>query len=141
MRLDKFAIGILVFSAIVISGAFVWSGVISEYDINTTNTSVGANFSAVYNLINDTFNLSQEAKADTLYSDIEGADESWNSMLKGAYKAVKFVAVDAPPLLYAIIFHIFVALHLPPFLAHILVIGFWISILFGIIYLFFRFKG
>ena len=86
LSLDKFAIGFVIFSI------FVVIGVTMIADINTNyETSIDTNnFNSTYNVINQTYDLSQDIKDDTVDADISD-QESWQSMAKGSYSAVRLM--------------------------------------------------
>lgn len=52
-RPDKLIVGIMMFSFFLVGSVFIYGDLISSYELNTTTSSEGANFSAVYNPIKD----------------------------------------------------------------------------------------
>ena len=140
MRIDQFLIGILCISVIIVAGVLVWGNTIDNYDLNTTTTSEGANFSGVYDTIDATYNLSQDMKSQTLEGEIEGADESWESMAKGSYGAVRLVK-NSFALIGDILDAIARQVGIPSFFIKAAMTAISILVIFAIIYLVFRFKG
>lgn len=140
MRLDQFLLGILCISVFLVGGVLIWGNTIDTYDINTTITSEGANFSDVYDTIDSTYNLSQDMKAQTLEGDLEGGDESWESMAKGSYSAVRLIK-NSFSLIGDILDAVARQIGIPSFFIKAAMTAIAIIIIFGIIYLVFRFKG
>ena len=139
MKLDSFLISLLVFSVFVVGGSLIWGNMIDTYDLNTTTTSVGANFSDVYNVIDDSYDISQDMKNHTLGAEIEGSDQSWESLVKGSYSAIRLIK-NSFTLVGNIMDEIAMALGIPSFFIKAGLVAITISILFAIIYLVFGFK-
>lgn len=53
MQLDKFIIGIIVFSLFITAGSLIIADVITTYEVNTTTDDMG--FEEVYNVINESY--------------------------------------------------------------------------------------
>ena len=138
MRLDSFIIGILVFSVFMIGGGLVFDSVVGTYGLNTTSNITG--FSSAYDSINETYDLSQDVKDETLDAETSGEDESWESLVKGAYSGVRLVR-NSFGLAYDMIHLIARQVGIPLFLVDAAIIALTVAILFAIIYLVFRFKG
>ena len=128
-------------SFIIVAGTLVWGNVIFNYGLNTSTNSSEANFSKIYDIINDTYDLSQDVKNSTLYSDIESGTTAADSMLLGSYKAIKTSIVLLPSLIYNILTAIASQLHLPGFVLVFAITGLFIMIIFSLIYLIFRYTG
>ena len=138
MRLDTFLLAVLTASLFIVGGSLIFGNVIDTYDINTTTDDAG--FNNVYNTINETYDISMDMKNETLDAETEGGDESWESLVKGGYGAVRLIRnsfVLANDMLHAISLH----LGIPQFIVDVAIIAITICIIFAIIYLVFRFKG
>lgn len=137
MRFDHFLIGLLVFSIFIIGGTFIWGDISRNYDVNTTNDS-GGSFSEVYNLTDEMYDLSVDFKNETLAAEIEGGDQSWESLIKGGYSALGLIPTSFK-LVGNILNAISKELGIPRFFVDGAVIALIISIVFSVIYMLFRF--
>ena len=133
MKLDKFIIGVVIFSLFIISGSLIFSDTITTYNINTTSDSV---FGSVYNTMNETYDISQDMKAQTLEGDLS-EDAPWESMIKGSYSAIKLVK-NSFTTVYDVSDAIADQLNIPPFILQIVMIVLTVSIIFALIYLVFN---
>jgi len=134
MRLDNFLISILLFSLFIVVGVLIQTDVISEYDVNQTTDR----FTDVYRTSDDMYNLGQNMKNDTFESDIEGTDQSWESMTKGSYSAVRFIR-DSFTIVGDIMDAIAKSIGIPVIFVTFTMIILTTLIVFAIIYLVFRF--
>lgn len=134
MKLDSFLIGFVLFSVFIVGGVFLIGGVNTayNYDISTSE------FNETYDVIDDMYDLSQDMKGQTLDADIDDT-ESWESMTKGSYSAVRLVK-NTFALFGQIAEDIGSVLHIPPFFVKFAMTALTISIIFGVIYLFMRFR-
>jgi len=90
MDFAKLIIGFLVFSVIMVGSVMFIKSYNEEYSMITGNVS-DEHFNDTYNTIDELYELDQKAYNKSLLSETEGGDESWNSMIKGAFGAVKFI--------------------------------------------------
>lgn len=137
MKLDAFIIGIAIFSFFIVGGSLVLNDVFDNYDVNASVTGEGSNFSSVYNTINETYELSQDIKEHTLEAELEGADESWESMVKGSYSGIRMVK-NSFTLVGDILDEIAKVVGIPAWMIKFAITILTVSILFAIIYLVFR---
>jgi len=136
MRLDLFLIGLVLFSAVMVSAVLMITNVSSNYDV-TVDTS---DFDDSYNISGSMYDLSQDMKNKSLEAETEGADESWESLVKGSYSTIRLIS-DSFVFVGDIAEATAKTLNIPPFLIKLLMTVLAISIIFAIIYLVFRFKG
>lgn len=137
MQLDKFIIGILMFSLVIVGGFFVFEGISDSYDLDIDKYDAG---------YNDTFDISEELygnvgeiKNATLYSEVEGGDQNWESLIKASYKSITLVPKSIN-LLFNMINEVAVHMGIPSWLLTFLFAIIMISVIFGIIYMIFRYK-
>ena len=86
MRIDTFMIGMVIFSLFIVGGVLIVQDAVTEYELNITTDE----FSDVYDTANDMYDIGKGMKEDVLEGEIEGGDESWESMTKGGYSAISF---------------------------------------------------
>lgn len=134
MKLDEFLIGFVVFSVFIVAGVFLIGGVNTTYNYNIDTDD----FNGTYDTIDDMYSLSQEMKGDTLDADIDD-QESWESMTKGSYSAVRLVK-NTFALFGQIAEDIAGVLNVPPFFIKFAMTALTIAVIFGVIYLFMRFR-
>ena len=129
-------IGFLILTLFVVGGTMMLN------DMNTLYADEGVNlsdddFTEVYDTMDDMYDITNNAKDDTLGGEVE-EDESWSSMTKGAYSAVRLVS-GSFKLFTDITNAIARKLGIPEFIITIAFIAFSISIIFGLVYMIFRF--
>lgn len=134
MRLDSWLISIVVFSVIMAGGILVFGNVINNYDVNVNNSEL---FGDVYNKINETYELSQDMKNKTLGAEVEGSDQSWESLIKGGYGATRIVK-QSFELVGSILEAIIGKLGVPTMFFHAAMSALTIAIIFAVIYMVFR---
>ena len=135
MELDKFIIGILVFTAIIVGGSLIIADINSNYGFAGTNINTD-DFGGVYDTTNQVYNLSGDMKAAVLGGEvIEGTTE--DSMFKGVYKAIRFIT-GSFKIAGDIINAISQKLGIPSFFIVLGLAALSISIIFSIIYIVFR---
>ena len=142
MQLHQIFSGIAVFAFMLIGSILILGGLIDTYDVDTSVE--GGHLGTLYNLSQDlNNNLSTEyavTKNATLLADVEGGDQSENSLIKGAYKASKN-APNTAKLSVKIVNAVAAAIGVPAFVVQTFTILLGISLVFAVIYLIFRFKG
>lgn len=138
MQLKNFMIGILLFSFFLVGGTFMFEGLDKSYDLTVTKDDVGLN--DTYNIIDEMYDDVDVMKDESLKADVEGGDQTTDSIIKGAYKAVKLVP-NSVRLVNTIIQDISKVMEIPPFITTTIMTLIFIITVFGVIYLIFRFKG
>lgn len=135
MEIDKFIIGLLVFTAIVVGGALMIGDFNTNYAFAGTNIST-SDFGEVYDTTDEVYNLSNDMKESVLGGDVtEGTTE--DSMFKGVYKALRFIPTSFQ-LVGDIINATATKIGIPPFFVVLALAALAISIIFSIIYILFR---
>lgn len=137
MRLDKFLLAMLCFSVFIIGAMLIWGDTVTNYNVTE---NVSDSFSGVYDTIDDTYDLSQDMKSHTLEGEIAGGDESWESMAKGSYSAIRMIK-NSFTLVGDIIDAIAREVGVPSFFIKAAMTALTILILFAIIYLVFRYQN
>jgi len=138
IRFDHILIGFLLLAFTMITGALMVADINNNYDdINISDDK----FSGVYDKVDEVYGINQEAEEDTLGGQIDqGADdETWESMTKGSYSAVRMMT-GTIPLFTNITNTIASELGVPAFIPKIATIAFLITLVFGLIYMIFRFS-
>lgn len=135
MRFDYMLIGFLIFSLFVLGGVAMINDLDDSYEDTVNMTD--EDFGEVYNTIDEMYDTTSSAKEKTLEGDISDS-ESWESMTKGSYSAVRLVT-GSFKLFTDITNAIALKLSIPQFIIKIAFIIFTISIIFGIVYMIFRF--
>lgn len=131
INLFHFVGGFLVFSLVILTGVLVINDVSNNYPTaNVSNDS----FSDIFNTINDTLEITQSIKNDTLNSNIEETS-AIQTMTLGSFKALKQVTA-----MFGIIIDIFSAINqevpgIPEFVIPIAVGLITLAVIFTIIYL------
>ncbi len=136
MRFDHILIGFLIMSLFVIGGTMMINDFDEKYEEENLNLS-DDDFDGVYDKIDEVYGIGADAKDDTLEADIEDSD-SWESMTKGSYSAVRLVS-GAAPMFMNVTSVVSQKVGVPPFMVKIAYIAFIITIIFGIVYMIFRF--
>lgn len=113
--------------------------VVDDLSTNYNKNIDTSDFNNTFNSIDDMYSLSQDMKNDTLDNDISGDDEAWESMTKGSYSATRNVRST-----FGVIGNIANDLsdifNLPPYLTVFFMTAITVSVVFGAIYLFMRFR-
>jgi hypothetical protein len=136
MRLDAVITSVIVFSLFVTGGVLIWNDMISEYDLNVTTDE----YKNVYNTSSEMYDLSQDVKNKTLEAEAEGGDESWESLVKGSYSAIRLIS-SSFVMIGDILDAIAKELGVPKFFIQAAMTLLMVAIAFSVIYLIFRFKG
>ena len=135
MEIDKFIIGLLVFTAIVVGGTLIIGNLNTNYAFAGANISTD-DFSDVYDTTDEIYNMSNDMKGSVLGGEVtEGTTE--DSMFKGVYKALRFVLASFK-LVGDIINATATKLGIPKFFVVLALAALAISIIFSIIYILFR---
>lgn len=137
MRFDHMLISFLLLSFFVISGVLLIGDMNEKYAHDGIEVQ-DEDFGDVYNTIDDMYDVSKSTKEATLDGDISETD-SWESMTKGSYSAVRLLG-GSFKLFTDITNAISKKLGIPSFVTKMAFIMFTISIVFGIVYMIFRFQ-
>jgi len=89
MELDKFLIGILVFTAIIVGSILVIENINDNYGDFDVNMSTD-DFGDVYDTADEIYNISQDMKGAVLGGEVD-EDSTEDSMFKGGYAAIRFL--------------------------------------------------
>lgn len=135
MELDKFLIGLLVFTAIIVGGTLIIADLNSNYEFAGTNISTDE-FSTVYDTTDEIYNLSQDMKDSVIGTEVE-EDATEDSMFKGVYKTLRFVQ-NSFSLVGDIINAIAETIGIPSFFITLALAALAIAIVFALIYIIFR---
>jgi len=136
MELDKFLIGLLVFTAIIVGGVLVIGNLNDNYsDVMDENINTSA-FGDVYDTTDDIYNLSQDMKGAVLGGEVD-EEATEDSMFKGVYTTLRFVQ-SSFGLVGDIVNAIASEIGIPSFFITLALAALAISIIFGIIYIIFR---
>ena len=137
MRFDHILIGFLLFALFMIGGSMMIVDLNKNYDdVNISDDKFGG----VYDKIDEVYGIQQAAEADTLGADIDQTnDETWESMTKGSYSAVRMMT-GTIPLFTNITSTVATELGVPPIVPKIATIAFLITLIFGLVYMIFRFS-
>lgn len=141
MKIHNVIIGLALFSMFMISGGFIFQGLIDAYP-NVIN--VTTNVSTRDTAFTETFNLTEELYADalqisndTMFPDAEGGDATWVSLIKSGYKSIRLVGNS-----FRLIPEIFSALQstfgIPKFFIGFATVMLIVMIVFTIIYMVFK---
>jgi len=139
MRFDLMLIAFLMVTFFVVGGTMMIT------DINNNYGSMGVNisdddFTEVYDTSQDIYEISAGAKEATLEGEIEGGSTSWESMIKGSYSALRLIR-SSFTLFTNITNAVAKKIGIPEFIVSIAFTIFALLIIFGIIYMLFRYKS
>jgi len=138
MRFDQILIGFLLFALFLIGGTLMVADMNKNYDdVNMSDDK----FSGVYNKVDEVYGIQQDAEEKTLGAEIEQADdETWESMTKGSYSAVRMMT-GTIPLFTNITSTVATELGVPDFIPKIAIIAFLITLTFMLVYMIFRYSS
>lgn len=137
MRFDSLLIGFIVLSLFVVGGAMILNDLNNSYSDQNINLS-DDDFGDVYNTIDEMYDVAENSKDDALGGDIT-EEESWSSMTKGSYSAIRLIT-GSFKLFTDITNAIASKLGIPQFITQAAFIAFSITIVFGLIYMIFRYN-
>lgn len=136
MELDKFLLGLLVFTAVVVGGTLIIGNFNENYnDVMKENIST-SDFSSVYDTTDEIYNISQDMKDGIIGGEVD-EDATEDSMFKGVYKTVRFVQ-NSFSLVGDIINAVATKMGIPSIFITLALAALTISIIFGLVYLIFR---
>lgn len=133
MKLDKYLLAILAFMVLVVGSIFIISDMVGNYGLSDPS----GEFDSVYTNMGEMYNLSKDVKDATLKADIEGADQSWDSMVKGGYSSVRLLK-NSFKIVGDMIETLAIKLGVPAFFVMAALTALMIMVVFGIVYLIFR---
>lgn len=136
MELDKFLIGLLVFTALVVGGTLIIGNFNENYDDVMRENISTSDFGSVYDTTDEIYNISQDMKDGVLGGEVD-ADATEDSMFKGTYKTLRFIQ-GSFSLVGDIISAVALKLGIPGFFVTLGLTALAISIVFGLVYLIFR---
>ena len=138
-EIHKYILAVLVFSLFIVVGVGIWGSMIKQYDLDTTKEDLmGDNFSDVYDRIDDVYGIADESKANIMEGELVGEDESYESMIKGSYSAVRIK--DTFGLVGSITTAVGGKIGIPTPIVDAAKIAFMLTIVFTIVYMVFRYK-
>lgn len=135
-RLDKFALGFIVFSFFAVGFFTIFNSMDAGYDADIDISE----FENSYNKINDTFTMSNSMKDDTLYSEIEGGEATIDSATKNSLTAIKNI-FSLPSLISSMMHDFAQAVGISPVIIDFAMVALITMLVFSIVYMIFRFKG
>ena len=136
MELDKFLIGIIVFTVIIVSGVLIIADMNNNYEgVMEENISTDE-FSDVYDTTDEIYNMSQNIKTSIIGKDVEeGGTE--DSMFLGTYQALRFLSKSFK-ITGDILNSVASVLGIPRFLIVLALAAITIAVIFGIIMIILR---
>jgi len=135
MRFDYILIGILLVALFTVGGVMMIEDMAANYEsVNMTSDD----FMNVTDTVSEMFNLTVDSKEKVLDQEISSGDESWESMTKGSYSAIRFIQ-GTFKIIHTMIYSVSEKLHVPPVFIVILYTIFTVSAIASIIYMIFRF--
>jgi len=137
MEIHKYLLGILAFSLVIFVGLNAFTNMVTNYDISTNATN---EFNSTYKMLNETYQLSQNMKEDVTGGEVEGGEQSWESMVRGGYSAVRLIG-NSFILVGSVLSDIMGVIGLPEEFHVFAMTAIVILVIFSIIYMVFRFKG
>lgn len=132
-----FLTGLVILGLFIVMGTLIMRDMISNYDLNITTDE---HFQGVYNTSEDMYEFSQDQKEDVILGDVEGGDESWESMTKGSYSSARRMITAPVRLIGDIADAMMQSIGVPQQFKTALMIIVTIYIVFVLTYLVFRFK-
>lgn len=136
MELDKFLLGILVFTAIVVGGVLIIGNINDNYHTYMPTNLSTDDFGDVYDTTDEIYNLSQDMKDGVFGDDVEEEDTA-DTMFKGGYKTIRFISASFG-LIGDIVNAIATKIGIPQVFVALALAALTISIIFGIIMIVFR---
>lgn len=125
--------------------AFFTGGLIMINDFRNTYNDTGVNFTVdefegTFDYIDNAFGLASGVEGNVLEVELEGTDQSWESMTKGSYSGVRRVATSSFGLFKNLTYSVSNVLQIPIIFTQIAFTAFSLVLIFSIIYMIFRFK-
>lgn len=136
MELDKFLLGLLVFTAIVIGGVLIIGNSNENYHEYMSNNISTSDYAELQNNTNALYDMSQDMKDSTFGGELD-EDATEDSMYKGGYKTIRFIS-SSFSLVGNIIEAIAIKIGIPQVFITLALAALTISIIFGIVMIIFR---
>ena len=118
----------------IVTGVFIVQDINTNYNLSMSTDE----FNDTYNTVDSMYDISQGMKGQTIDADIS-TTSSWESMTKGSYSAIRLVA-NTFTLIGNIINDVAEVLPIPPYFFKFAIAALTIAVVFGVIYLFIRFR-
>lgn len=134
MKLENWIITFVVFSVFILGGMMLITDINTNYNKNMSTSE----YSGVYNTSEDIYNIGQGMKNDTFGGDVE-EDESFESMIKGSYSALRLVG-GTFGMFKDIIDNIASEIGVPEFFVYAAIIVMIVLVVFALIYIIRGFK-
>jgi len=129
MKLENWVVAFIVFSVFIIGGVMFITDINTNYgkDMSTDE------FTSVYNTSTEIYQISEGMKNDTFGADVS-EEESYESMIKGSYSALRLVG-GTFGIFNNIIQSIAATIPIPPFLIAAIILAMIVLVVFALIYL------
>lgn len=135
IKLQNIVYGLLLFSLILATGVLMIGDINENY-----NAGIGTDdYSPVYDTINDTYDLGQSMKNDTVTNADFTTAEDWEGSVQGAYKSGRTMK-DTFSIIGDIINTVAEGIGVPTFMVQFAITALTVTITFGLIYLFMRYS-
>lgn len=139
-RFESLIIALLTFSLMIAGLSLVWGSVRDTYSVSMTQ-DLDSNFTDVYDVVDETYALSQELKNATLGAEVdEGATQPYESLVIGGFKSLKLIS-SSFGFTFNIVNSIIGEFGIPPIFGDVAVTAILVMVLFAIIYMIFKYKG
>jgi len=137
MRFDYLLIGFLMISLFTIGGSMIISDMNTNYGFVGVNMSLDS-YNNSFNKTNEIYDIAQENYNQTFKADIDGGSNAIDSMIRGAYSAIRMVK-NTFGIAISMLFSVASILGVPSFITNIVVSIFMIIVVFSLIYMLFRY--
>jgi len=137
MRLDSWLIGLLIMSTVILTGMFVITDVSFNYDDVDLSSDLGL-ISQDFNYTDDVYNNASSMRSTLFDTGVDSGDTE-SSMFAGAFSAMRFLG-QSFTLFGDMVSAAVAALGIPPFFVNIAISMAVLLVVFGMIYLVFRFQ-
>jgi len=139
MQIDKYLIAILVFGILIVGANLVINDIQTSYNTTITDDDFSTINAQANKILNDSYTISESAKDKTFGGEVTEVT-AWESMLTGAYSAISLVS-GSFILVGDVLNSVARKVGIPPIFIAAAITLMVISVIFGLIYLIFRFKG
>jgi multisubunit Na+/H+ antiporter MnhC subunit len=136
LRLDKFLIGFLIFTAFIVGGTSIIRSVNNDYQGILQQNMSDSRFSSTYNTTDEIINISTDIKNKILTNEIDETD-TVSTMFSGAYGALRLIRASFG-IVGAISQDIGMNLPIDPAFQGMIITAVVIMVLFAILFLVFR---
>lgn len=138
MQLDKYVIGLIFISILAVTIGSFYISTLQEYGV-----TVEEKYQANFNKFNDTYNVVEEISEDIKGASVQEDTDNWDmgNTLKAGLNAIKVVFVQGLPIGLSMIANVAVFVPINNYVIAGLQAILIISILFALVYLYFRFQN